>query len=317
MTPISEPALICVDWGSTNFRAFLLNGAGALVDQIQTDQGMLKLLQAQFEPTLLTLIAPWLDKGLPILMAGMVGSKQGWFDAGYVSCPVDQKGLSEQLFFVPNAANLKIAIVPGIKGLSHADQPDVMRGEEVQFFGALALLAGQALESETTLYCLPGTHAKWLRTNQQGNAVVSFSTQMTGELYSLLEKHSLLGRMTQAGDPYPNQNLTAFEAGVARSQINGDLLHSLFSARTRVLMEHMQASDVRSYLSGLLIGAEVKSMLKALPQVEKVLLIGNEKLSELYRHTLGLFGVAGVPVDGDKAAYQGLLLIAKQAELIS
>jgi len=321
-----SPALICVDWGSTNFRAFLLDSKGELLDQVNSAQGMLTLRQEQFEATLMEQIARWLATGpLPVLMAGMVGSQRGWCDAGYVSCPVNLSGLTQNLCRVPNAADLPLAIVPGIKGQSLFDQPDVMRGEEVQIFGALSLLQQMTTElpeqrlPERALICLPGTHSKWARidsTNPDMPRVLDFSTQMTGELFSLLNKHSILGRGAATETTAPEVNAELFDQGVSRAQGNGGMLHHLFSARTHLLAGDLSSAHVGSFLSGLLVGTEIKEMLKALPETQVVYLVGNEKLNKLYRHTLERAGIRVHCISGDQAAHVGMLTIAKQTNLL-
>jgi len=257
-------ALICVDWGSTNFRAFLLDAEGELLDRISSEAGMLKLRQDQFEPTLMQQIAPWLESGpLPVLMAGMVGSQRGWREASYVDCPASMYRLTENLCLVPNEADLNIMIVPGMKGESFSGQADVMRGEEVQIFGALALLQQTQSElhdgpsEDQVLLCLPGTHSKWARIGKAQDKdaqVMDFSTQMTGELYSLLDKYSILGCMSHAGEAERVVNAEVFDQGVSNVQSSGGLLHQLFSARSNVLAGTLSSTEVGSYLSGLLVG---------------------------------------------------------------
>lgn len=319
------PALICVDWGSSNFRAFLLDAEGAVLDSTSAASGMLKLSQDQFEPILMQHITHWLEVApLPVLMAGMVGSQQGWHEAGYVSCPATLSALVDNLYWVPNAANLKLAIVPGMNGQSIAGQPDVMRGEEVQIFGALSLLQHALAErrneqsDDHALLCLPGTHTKWARidkASQQHAQVLDFSTQMTGELYSVLNQHSILGRMRKNKEPQAANNTKAFDRGVSCSQGSGGLLHHLFSARTHVLAETLSSSDVDSYLSGLLLGSEVKEMLAQLPATQIVYVVGNDALNARYSHTLEKLGVNACCINGDRAAYTGMLTIARQAGL--
>jgi len=319
-------AVICVDWGSTNFRAFLLDAGGELLDRINSDAGMLKLRQDQFEPTLMQQIAPWLESGpLPVLMSGMVGSQRGWHEAAYVDCPASMDSLTEHLCWVPNEADLKIMIVPGMKGESISGQADVMRGEEVQIFGALALLQQtesalhDGLFEEQVLFCLPGTHSKWARVGKAQHKhaqVLDFSTQMTGELYSLLDKYSILGCMSHAGEAKKTVNAEVFEQGVSNVQSSGGLLHQLFSARSNVLAGTLSSTEVGSYLSGLLVGTEVKTMLEVLPATQSVYLVGNETLNVHYRHALEKAGVNVRSISGDQAAYMGMIAIAKQIGLI-
>lgn len=317
MTMSNEPVLICVDWGSSNFRAFLLDGQANMLDVQNSDQGVLKLQPDEFESCLLDRISPWLESGkLPVLMAGMVGSQQGWSETSYVSCPVSLNGLSHHLYWVANTADLDIAIVPGVKGLSISGQPDVMRGEEVQIFGALHLL-GQS--QEDALICLPGTHSKWAWIESGDNnepKVVDFSTQMTGELHNVLLTQSILGRLSESPESGVPLNAGAVDKGFSRIQSHGGLLHHLFSARTDVLDGTLDARDVTAYLSGLLIGTEVKDMLAALPDVERIYLVGNDKLCGLYTNAIEKAGFSALTISGEQAACMGMLAIAEQSNLL-
>lgn len=321
-----KPALICVDWGSSNFRAFLLSSSGQLLDCISANQGMLKLAKDQFEAVLMQQVSPWLKLGpLPILMAGMVGSQRGWQEAAYVECPATIDDLASNLTWVKNNAKLKIAIVPGLKGNSISGQRDVMRGEEVQIFGALALLQqsdsnidNQESQSQM-LFCLPGTHSKWARLDllQKQAKVRDFSTQMTGELYALLDKHSILSGNVKSATDNLVMDAEVFEQGIACAQRSGGLLHQLFSARTNVLANVLNSAEVNSYLSGMLVGYEVMEMLTQLPSTKKVYLIGSETLNSHYRHVLEKSAIQVQSISGEQAAYMGMLGIAKRAGLIT
>src|SRR4030095_12681406 len=126
----------------------------------------------------------------------------------------------------------------------HDGVPDVMRGEEVQIFGAMALTGLQ-----DGLFVLPGTHNKWARVKK--GLVTGFRTYMTGEFYSLLSQHSILARTLDASAPLDE---AAFLQGVTQADNNQGLLHNAFGARTLALFDRMPARDLSSYLSGLVIG---------------------------------------------------------------
>ena len=81
-----------------------------------------------------------------------------------------------------------LGLVPGLR-TTHADgSPDVLRGEEVQIFGAL-----DALGLDHGIFVLPGTHSKWAIV--ESRRVMGFCTFMTGELYALLRHQSILSRL--------------------------------------------------------------------------------------------------------------------------
>src|SRR5262249_746446 len=140
-----------------------------------------------------------------------------------------------------------VRLVPGLMHRGSDGAPDVMRGEETQLIG----LAGR-LGDSPQIVVLPGTHSKWAVI--EGGRILSFATYLTGELFGLLVERSILGRLMteRADDP------AAFDRGVARTAIDGHaILGSLFSARSLGLLGDLPGSSLYSYLSGLLIGAEI------------------------------------------------------------
>ena len=313
--------LICVDWGSTNFRAFLLDADGDVLDSVSAEQGMLKLRKDEFEPFLLRNIDAWIKRQpLPVLMAGMVGSQQGWYEADYVVCPAELAGLCSKLSMVPNQRGLKIALIPGMSAAGISGQPDVMRGEEVQIFGMLSMLQSQGELDQHAVVCLPGTHTKWASVDHSNKGVLqvtNFSTQMTGEIHSVLLNHSILGRVRDSSCTSNEIDFDSFDQGVSCSQKAGGVLHQIFSARSRVLAKQLDAANVNSYLSGVLVGSEVEQMLNALADVTTVYLVGSDSLCELYQRAIRHYQVNVVTVNGNKSSYKGMLAIAQQANLLN
>ena len=160
----------------------------------------------------------------------------------------------------------QVKLVPGLSATDEAGVAEVMRGEETQVFGVVAAMGG------TGLACLPGTHSKWVRV--EGARIVGFTTHMTGEAFSALRGHTILGRMMREGpaDGAP------FDAGVRRSGDPGGLLHHIFGARALVLAGRLAETDAAAYLSGILIGHEVRAALAG-RQREVVHVIGTPDLT--------------------------------------
>lgn len=141
---------------------------------------------------------------------------------------------------------------------------------------------------------LPGTHSKLARV-QQGK-LTEFNTFMTGELFSLLEKHSIPGR----NRPLPQvASSEAFMAGVRGAVNESCLSRVLFSARTLTLTGELEEHQVSSYLSGLMIGHEVRA-LKAMG-VQFLVIVGSSRLGELYRMALDSQSVSSCIIEGDQA----------------
>ncbi|WP_298924193.1 2-dehydro-3-deoxygalactonokinase [uncultured Ramlibacter sp.] len=300
---MSEP-LVAVDWGTTSLRAALLDGDGRVLAEHASAQGILAVPPGQFASVLAAACAQWeRPAGQLVLMSGMVGSRQGWQEAPYCPCPAGFAEVAAQLAWVQDAPpSLRVAIAPGLS-CEQDGVPDVMRGEEVQVFGALDLLG-----LDGGLFVLPGTHSKWVRV--QGRRIAHFATFMTGEVYALLRKHSILARtMAQADGALDTQ---AFTRGVEHARAAGNLLHAAFSARTLSLFGRIQEAALPSYLSGLVIGEELRSQSLDAAQ-GPVVVIGSDALTARYELALQCLGVRAQTV-GPQATWRGLWSIAQTLE---
>lgn len=304
---LAQAKQICVDWGSSNFRAFLLNANGELVDSLYSGKGMLALKPDEFEPILFDLLKHWPQ--VPIILAGMVGSLNGWRNVKYLTCPVGLQDLSANLTDIKNSQNRQIRIIAGIDTKTSDAQYDVARGEETQLIGAMQLI-GEALANQA-VFCLPGTHSKWMKTS--GEEIVSFSTHMTGELFDILMKHSILSPRQVIDDQVMNdnaQNDGAFIKGIECAKADGGLAHHIFSARTHMINGELDENEIASYLSGILIGTEIKEMQRLNTDMQHVYLVGNQRLNEIYKLALAQFGLDATLISGEKAAYTGMHSLA-------
>ncbi|HXP11932.1 MAG TPA: 2-dehydro-3-deoxygalactonokinase [Acidobacteriaceae bacterium] len=280
--------MIAVDWGTSNFRAFRISAEGAVVGRCSSPQGILRVGKGNFETALRAEVGAWLQEGENhILLCGMVGSRQGWIEAEYLRCPVGIEELAASLLQVP-FFGAEVLLVPGVMGPAAATVPELMRGEETAAMGILDAGAGAGL------VCLPGTHSKWIELSDR--RIVSFTTSMTGDVYSALCKCTILER-TMTSEAATDE--AAFREGVMRSADSGGLLHHLFGVRTRVLMGQIREEASASYLSGLLIGHEVRA---TMPHAARVVLAGAAQLCGLYAQAIEACGGEAVPAEEDAAA---------------
>lgn len=286
--------LIGLDWGSTRLRAFLLGEAGEVLATAQSDDGAATLSgAAAYAGALADLVGDWRRQqpALKLLACGMVGSQYGWREAPYVRCPGDAAALAAQALAVDD----HLRFIPGL--VDDAAQPDVMRGEETQIVGALAL--HPALADDAVLV-LPGTHSKWARV--RAGRVTGFATHMTGELYALLRQHSVLARLMPADGTSP-ASPEAFLQGVDAAREPGALAHQLFAVRTLGLFKRLAAEQLPDYLSGLLIGHEITHELAQ--SARRVALIGDPTLCARYAQALQHLGQPA-PLRLDNTAPAGL-----------
>jgi 2-dehydro-3-deoxygalactonokinase len=282
--------MIGIDWGTSSFRAYRLSAAGTVLDKRSAPLGIMQVEGGRFAEALEGQVGEWLAAGeKPVVMSGMIGSRQGWLEAPYASCPAGAAEIAAGMCEV-RWGERRAWIVPGLSSRDSTGVPDVMRGEETQILGVLDQLP------ESASICLPGTHSKWVEVRDR--KVVRFSTHMTGEVFAVLKEHSILGRMMRDTSADPQW----FAAGVRRAQDEGGLLHHLFGVRSRGLFGEVPDEAAGSYLSGILIGHELVSARSA---AGAVFLLGVRPLVDLYRQALRQFGREAAVLDPD-AAVRGL-----------
>jgi 2-dehydro-3-deoxygalactonokinase len=294
---MGAPVLLACDWGTTNLRAWTLDQAGAVTARIDLPLGVSTLAPGEAGHRFNLDVRQALGaQDLPAILCGMVGSTLGWALAPYADCPA---GFGE----LANAA-LEVApgtrIVPGLRCQGIAGAPDVMRGEETIVLGWLA--EHPDFQTGRHLVCQPGTHAKWVVV--EDGKIVRFATAMTGELFAVLTKHSILK------NDAPPTDRAAFDAGLAAAGDGGALTARLFSARARVVGGSEAAESTPSYLSGLLIGAEAASMpaLMGFPDAP-VVLLGDAAMCERYQQALTRLNIVSTTFDSGSAAVAGLLAL--------
>jgi 2-dehydro-3-deoxygalactonokinase len=245
-----------------------------------------------FPEALQSVVGDWFATGeSQVIMSGMVGSRQGWMEVPYVECPVTERGISEGMKELSWGEH-RAAIVPGLACRGETGVVDVMRGEETQILGAMSDLG-----DGEHLVCLPGTHNKWVFLRNR--RFVSFSTHMTGELFALLQQHSILGRMMGAPRAELNAQFSEyFDKGVARAREPGGLSHHLFGVRAESLFGRLPAEAASDYLSGLLIGHEIISVQ---PEARTISLLGAAPLTARYARALANLGCRARILDEDGA----------------
>lgn len=294
---MGSPIVLACDWGTTNLRAWTLDASGAVLAQGEFALGVSQLAPGGAAEALSQQVRPALDAvGAPAILCGMVGSNLGWTSVPYLDCPATLATLADALTQAPGAPDVRI--VPGVRDKGFNGQGDVMRGEETQVFGWLEQHPEQARGRR--LVCHPGTHTKWIVV--EDGRLTAFVTAMTGELFAVLSKHSVLKSEAQTEDP------DAFGEGLAAAGDGGALAARLFTVRARVVSGAAPPETSPSYLSGLLIGADVAAAARLLDcQYDAgVVLLGDWKLCALYARALQAKGAKTQTFNGEAAAVAGL-----------
>ena len=311
---------IAGDWGTSNLRLYLcqLQDSGpVLLIETRLGPGVSKMASGtskfdprnrqtsgDFEDCFFNLAQGWLDRlgAMPVILSGMVGSNIGWKQAPYLSCPVKAADIADgRICF--SARGVEISILSGLRTTNPLQAPDIMRGEELQLLGWM--LRNPDRSKDKRLFALPGTHNKWVWLEDA--QIKTFLTAYTGELYGLLREHSILIN----DDGVANFNQNAFIAGVKAIESLGDgqLVHALFTTRSRQVLGEMPADDAPSYLSGLLIGADVQGAVKIFgkmtPEALPVTVIAEPGLSAHYSIALKHFGITAESCDTAEIALAG------------
>lgn len=284
---------IAVDWGTTQLRAWAMGSDDQVIAHASVDKGMGRLTPPEFEPALLELIEPWLEASTHVLVVacGMVGARQGWHEAPYADV---EDALQPQMTWVDTKdTRLRVCILPGVRQLEPAD---VMRGEETQIAGVLAL------EPEFNgMLCLPGTHTKWAE--MQKGALSGFRTYMTGEIFGLLSSASVLSHSVTSSEI----DQSAFvESVLAVVEQPASLAASLFSIRSMDLLHGVSTAVGRARLSGTLIGAELATVTRSVELQSETLIIGTDQLAKLYAAGLQALEKPARMLNADDCTLAGL-----------
>ncbi|WP_304615335.1 2-dehydro-3-deoxygalactonokinase [Paracoccus sp. (in: a-proteobacteria)] len=285
---------IAADWGTTNLRLWAMAG-DRVVESRQSDQGMAGLAPDAFAPVLAGATQGWPD--VPVIACGMVGSRQGWIEAPYAPVPCPAR---PRMVTAPSAGR-PVYVICGVR----QDQPaDVMRGEETQIAGLLAVHP-----DFDGIACLPGTHSKWVRIS--AGEICHFKTFLTGELFGLLAGQSVL-RHSLAGEGCDSAGFAAAVDQAMSRPAQG--YAGLFQIRAETLLAGLAPASARARLSGTLIGWELAAA-KPWWLGHQVTIIGAPALSALYAQALRAQGAPVTQVGAEEATLAGLNAARKELKV--
>ncbi|MCV9963016.1 2-dehydro-3-deoxygalactonokinase [Pararhizobium sp. BT-229] len=291
-----------VDWGTSSFRLWIVSESGEILAERRSGEGMTTAAKTGFSPILEShLAAVFAPPHLPVIVCGMAGARQGWVEAGYLDTPAPLTGIVTAAVTVSDA-NRDIRILPGLAQRSD-EAPDVMRGEETQLLGTIAQLG-----NGSHLVCMPGTHSKWVRIT--GGIVDGFSTFMTGELFDVISKHSILSHAVADAGTFEGSD-PVFLGAVAKAAKNPAIATNLvFTVRSGQLLHGLTAQAAKARLSGTLIGLEIAGALSTAKPGSSVCLVASGALAGLYQSALSALDLKPVIIDADEAVRHGLAAAA-------
>ena len=297
---------IVADWGTSRFRAYIVED-DAIVDRVASDEGVSALKTGEHQGVFRRHCGHWLDAepNAPVLLVGMVGSREGWVEAPYAACPAGPDDIARVLIAVDLGGGRCGRIVPGLTCEPHPGATDVMRGEET-------LVLGSGVSDG--LVCLPGTHPKWVEV--RGGRIERFATYFTGELYALLRQHSMVGR--PATEP---EDRSGFALGLDAAERNAGaegrrvgLLHLIFGARAATVTRRLSPAALGPYLSGLLTGDEINGAFSLFTKPEALTVVAAPQRAELFSQALKRHGVQTVFKAPEEALIGGLRRIVGQLD---
>ena len=309
-------ALIGLDWGSTNLRAYAIDAAGNIVDRRQSEAGALTLEgESAFDAALVAMVVDWvqLHPAAMLIACGMVGARTGWREAPYVACGAGAElaqqlaGMDQQLagmgqrlaagaISVATSLGRPLVIVPGIK----SNEPDVMRGEETQIVGS---------DVANGIVVCPGTHSKWVQVS--ANHIESFATFFTGEMHALIRDYSSVGKALNAAPTLDDGQ--SFHLGLSYARTGAaSWLHDLFVMRAAVVTGAKSPEQISTVLSGWLLGCEFAAALAIYPDTQEISLLASDALVPWYERTGEAFGVKVNALDSTEATARGLWRVAQR-----
>ena len=310
MAANSAISIVGVDWGTTHRRAYAITGEGQLAREVSDADGALAC-KGRFPSALDAALQGLEVPGTRVVLAGMVGSALGWHEVPYVDSSVPLQDLAAHALRVPDAApGVSAIIIPGYRVRNAQGVPDVMRGEETQLLGAWAL------GHRSGWFVLPGTHSKWVELHE--GRVVQLRTYMTGELFGHLRHGGSLAQVMPPKDAPETFDADAFDRGVARAGAVDapSITHLLFGVRSLSLFSKLTPATAPSYLSGLVVGTEMRDALRWTP-ARHVTAIGSAKLLEAYARAAAYFKITLDRLESDDILPPALFNIACEAGLVA
>ncbi|SNY89980.1 2-dehydro-3-deoxygalactonokinase [Cohaesibacter sp. ES.047] len=303
----SSATWVGIDWGTTNIRAYLLDASARILDKHTLARHIKDCNDDGWTTVYQTLIEGWnVTDETPVIICGMAGSKFGWVEAPYASCPAGVSDLVAKAVHPDDIEN--IMILPGLCCKDDRGNHDVIRGEETQLLGLF-----EQSSLITRLICAPGTHTKWISADNY--TVRNFHTTMTGELFGLLTEHSILAQSIAKSSS--SAVGAKFEDGVRMAAEGGGLLADIFKVRANSLFNELNPEDAGDFLSGILVGTDVFQEVSSLDHgLVSVPLIGPKPLSERYARALSHFGIEGIVLDAEELTIAGLASVARQMGIV-
>jgi len=269
---IKESYALCCDWGTSSFRLRLVSSQDySIIAEFFSQSGVASIFKAwqeQNEKTRFDFYSSFLNEciqelakktstpfqNIPLIVSGMASSSIGMEELPYAQVPFDTLGSTASIKIFENFnGKAPLLLVSGVKS-----PEDVMRGEEAQLIGLIKLNEIKIQDSQNSVFVFPGTHSKHVFVKH--GSIHDFQTFMTGELFNIIKEYSILKDSVETdSESISKTEINAFLHGIEVSS-KSSILHNLFTVRTSQLFGTFAKKDNLFYLSGLLIGTEVRQL---------------------------------------------------------
>ena len=292
--------VLFIDWGTTNFRAHKYDLIkNKVISKIENNKGILNIKKKSEFLHILneTLVKLKLSTKHYILLAGMVGSKKGLYEVPYIRIPTSLSNLSKKII-TKSIQGIQINIIPGLV-FRNKNYYDVIRGEETLVIGAIEKLNIK----QNCFLCCPGTHSKWIMI--KNDIINSFSTYMTGDLYSAIKSNTILSQsLNEESEKF---SIIYFKHGLKFIKKNKTIISIIFKIRTMDLFSQNKSFERKSFLSGLIIGLEMNEVLNKIKLFKsRVVLIANGPLTKLYEESFKYYKIKYDLVNADECFINGM-----------
>ncbi|MFY0652892.1 MAG: 2-dehydro-3-deoxygalactonokinase [Cyclobacteriaceae bacterium] len=283
---------ISVDWGTSNLRVRLIEADGLCIQKELSFAEGVKTMYQQWQTTgedrevfFLGFLKEKIDQLVviedttPVVISGMASASIGLRELPYARLPFDSNGSTLHVEDIHSTVlSNPIVLISGVRS-----DDDVIRGEEVQLVG----LMDDNGSGENSVFILPGTHSKHLICEK--GRVIDFKTFMTGEMFQIIAQHSILQASVKTATR-GSEELSAFEEGVLKAKEDSSILNELFKIRAFDLFGTRSKAENFHYLSGLLIGEEMSTLLNI--KLDKIKLCAGGGLFDLYKRAAEVLGLA-------------------------
>jgi 2-dehydro-3-deoxygalactonokinase len=299
-----EKYLLCCDWGTTSFRLRLVNRKNQeLIGEVFSQNGIGKTFnhwkeikddgttrgtffrrELKQQIDLLAEKADFNLDGIPMVLSGMASSSLGIQEIAYATLPFSLDGTRAvtQYFEQQQDFPHDILLLSGVRS-----DHDVMRGEETELIG---LIAAMDLGGKDAIFIFPGTHSKHMFVRD--GRLMDFKTYMTGEVFNLMTRYSILKDSVELNDDsdFSENARESFNGGIRESGY-GDILNTLFTVRTNQLFDLLDKKQNAMFLSGLLIGSEMRHLTKETGS--QLVLCCQNNLYRLYKAAIETLNLPG------------------------